>query len=878
MALSPGTQLGRYEILAPAGKGGMGEVYRARDTRLGRVVAIKVLAAELANDSARRARFEREARAASSLSHPNIASLYDIGRERNVDFIVSEFIDGESLRTVVSRGRIELPKLLEIASQIAAGLKAAHAAGIVHRDLKPENIMLTSDGRAKILDFGLAKQISQVAETRVATPDTQSIDSWTAAMTQPTTPGVVMGTIGYMSPEQVRGQPVDLRSDIFSFGAVLYEMAAGKRPFGEGSTIEVLSSILRDQPPKIEIPIPAALDRLVRRCLEKSPERRFQSCGELALALDRAKAGASQAATHRPWRMAAAGGVCIVVAAAVWIGVAERNKTPARPQREIASKAQQPLQNEPTAAVPSAPRPAVPRPAKPERPRDTVKRTEATQKSTASPKLETKPATTEVGIAVLDPATVDSGARSLSASTRAPMNFVNRSSTAVDIYWIDYKGNRVLYHSQLPVGASWQNFSFVTHLWLVVASGTGGTKEHNTGIRIAAFEALTAAGGDAVITDREIAKSTTAAQKSTASVPRTQPEPAPGLSAERMRPIAEELAKALSEGRYEDVTRNASDNLKPGLKDLGKVWEDNRKRLGKLVWVSTPLPLPNVEFVWFEFERGTIDVKFWFAPDGQFGGFYHWFYYFSHAPDAAAATPDPFKAQQLLDQAVPLSGQGKHEEALRLFNEAIQNDPNLEPAYQARCVNYVWMKQYHNALWDCTHAIHLNNDPRAVRWRGDAAAFLNLWDDALAAFDESIRLMPTNANFYGLRAWADQHFKQFDQCVEITTRGLKVDPKYPYLFQQRAFCYEQLQKYDLAVHDFDEYMKLGNSKSPDDFNRRGSLYNQAKQYDRAIADFNEAIRLKPDFKNAYNNRGFAKDMLGDSAGAAADRKYARELP
>src|SRR5271166_5392098 len=134
MALSPGTQLGRYEILAPAGKGGMGEVYRARDTRLGRVVAIKVLAAELANDSARRARFEREARAASSLSHPNIASLYDIGRERNVDFIVSEFIDGESLRTVVSRGRIELPKLLEIASQIAAGLKAAHAAGIVHRD------------------------------------------------------------------------------------------------------------------------------------------------------------------------------------------------------------------------------------------------------------------------------------------------------------------------------------------------------------------------------------------------------------------------------------------------------------------------------------------------------------------------------------------------------------------------------------------------------------------------------------------------------------------------------------------------------------------------------------------------------------------------
>ncbi len=264
-----GRTLGSYQIVEKLGEGGMGEVWRARDTRLGRFVAIKVLPADLARDPDRRQRFEAEARAVGALNHPNIVAVYDVGQDGDQSYMVSELVEGESLRMLVRRGPLSPRKLTDLASQIAEGLAAAHSAGVVHRDLKPENIMVARDGRAKILDFGLAKQMPKSAGEQAST----------ALLSQP---GMVLGTVGYMSPEQVRGEPADRRSDIFSLGCILYELATGKRAFNAGSAAEVLSAILKDDPPAVEN---AALEAIVRRCLEKQPEQRFQSAADLAFAL-----------------------------------------------------------------------------------------------------------------------------------------------------------------------------------------------------------------------------------------------------------------------------------------------------------------------------------------------------------------------------------------------------------------------------------------------------------------------------------------------------------------------------------------------------------------------------------------------------------------
>jgi serine/threonine protein kinase len=271
MPLSPGAKLGNFEIVELIGRGGMGEVYRARDSRLKREVAIKVLPAELARDPDRVARFEREARAAGALNHPNIVAVYDIGREDDTYWIAAELVAGESLANAIRRGPLAVPKALEIATQIADGLSAAHAASIVHRDLKPANVMVTRDGRVKILDFGLAlrRRTSQ--------------DSTTMDMTDE---GAVMGTVGYMSPEQVRGETVDHRSDLFSFGVILYEMLGGKRAFAGASSVEVMHAILKEEPGELPASVPPACDRIVRRCLQKDRERRFQTALDLGFALE----------------------------------------------------------------------------------------------------------------------------------------------------------------------------------------------------------------------------------------------------------------------------------------------------------------------------------------------------------------------------------------------------------------------------------------------------------------------------------------------------------------------------------------------------------------------------------------------------------------
>ena len=280
MTLATGTRLGGYEILAPLGAGGMGEVYRARDAKLNRDVAIKILPAALAADPDAQARFQREARAVAALSHPNILGIFDLGVDGGTPYAVTELLEGGTMRERLADGVVSPRKAIEYAVQIATGLAAAHERGITHRDLKPENVFLTHDGRVKILDFGLAK---------IGTGDPLAAGASMEATFHVTSPGTVLGTVGYMSPEQVRGRPVDHRSDIFSLGAVLFEMLAGERAFAGESAVEAMNAILKEDPPELtrtKTPLPLALDRIVRRCLEKNPDERFQSARDLAFALD----------------------------------------------------------------------------------------------------------------------------------------------------------------------------------------------------------------------------------------------------------------------------------------------------------------------------------------------------------------------------------------------------------------------------------------------------------------------------------------------------------------------------------------------------------------------------------------------------------------
>ncbi len=301
MKINEGTKLGRYEIRSLIGVGGMGEVYRASDPKIGRDVAIKVLPADFSADKDRVARFEQEAQAAGALNHPNILAIYDVDKQDDVLYVVSELLEGEELRQRLDEGSIPLRKVTEYAQQIVSGLSAAHEKGIVHRDLKPENLFITKDDRVKILDFGLAK-------LREPKPDAGSSEDATRKAI--TNPGVVMGTVGYMSPEQVRGQATDHRSDIFSFGLILYEMITGKRAFQHETMAETMSAILKEEPEEItesNSNISPALERIVRRCLEKRPERRFHSAHDLGFALESLSAPTSSSGANMTTAVSAIG-------------------------------------------------------------------------------------------------------------------------------------------------------------------------------------------------------------------------------------------------------------------------------------------------------------------------------------------------------------------------------------------------------------------------------------------------------------------------------------------------------------------------------------------------------------------------------------------
>jgi len=300
MSLTSGTKLGPYEILSPLGAGGMGEVYRARDTRLGRDVAIKILPQHLTEKADARQRFEREARAVSSLNHPHICVLYDIGHQDGTDFLVMELLEGETLAKRLEKGPLATAELLRIAIQIADALDKAHRQGILHRDLKPSNIMLTKGG-AKLMDFGLAKA-SDAAGAPMLSSLTQSLNL-SAKTTPVTAEGTIVGTFQYMAPEQMEGKEADARSDIFSFGAVLFEMATGKRAFEGKTTASVIAAILEREPPPISTmqPMsPPALDRTVKICLAKDPDERFQSAHDVKLQLEWIRDAGSQAGVAAP--------------------------------------------------------------------------------------------------------------------------------------------------------------------------------------------------------------------------------------------------------------------------------------------------------------------------------------------------------------------------------------------------------------------------------------------------------------------------------------------------------------------------------------------------------------------------------------------------
>src|SRR5712692_3431156 len=349
MSLTSGTKLGPYEIIAPLGAGGMGEVYRARDTRLGRDVALKILPDSFALDTDRLRRFEQEARAVAALNHPNILAVFDIGahnqsqlnegQHNGSPFLVSELLEGESLRAVLDRGALPQRKTIEYGVQIAQGLAAAHDKGIVHRDLKPENVFVSKDGRIKILDFGLAK-LAQKASAAAAESDGITLTS------SDTAAGVVMGTASYMAPEQVRSESSEPRTDIFAFGAVLYEMLSEQRAFRRDTPAETMTAVLKEDPPELSDPgrpLSSALERIVRRCLEKNPEQRFQSARDLSFALS----ALSGTETSGPVRATAAprrvpllfwlsiGLALAAVSAATWL-VARRPPAATRMQFAIA--------------------------------------------------------------------------------------------------------------------------------------------------------------------------------------------------------------------------------------------------------------------------------------------------------------------------------------------------------------------------------------------------------------------------------------------------------------------------------------------------------------------------------------------------------------
>jgi serine/threonine protein kinase/Tol biopolymer transport system component len=337
MALALGTKLGPYEVLSPLGAGGMGEVYRARDTRLERTVAVKILPASVSSDPDRLLRFQHEARILSTLNHPNVLAIFDVGEQAGVQYLVSEFLEGQSLRDLLAAGLLSRRALTAYALEIAKGLAAAHEKGIVHRDLKPDNIFITRDDRVKILDFGLAKQAQEK-------PSAQA--SQTMTVPAPTTPGTVMGTVGYMSPEQVRGEAVDHRSDLFSFGAVFYEMVSGKGAFRGDSSVETMNAILKEDVPDLSgsgVQVSPGLDRIIRRCLEKKPERRFQTASDLAFAIEALSGASSGTASsvakaveppkaRRTWLTWAAAGLAgLALIAAAWM-VGRRSTTKPQPK------------------------------------------------------------------------------------------------------------------------------------------------------------------------------------------------------------------------------------------------------------------------------------------------------------------------------------------------------------------------------------------------------------------------------------------------------------------------------------------------------------------------------------------------------------------
>jgi tRNA A-37 threonylcarbamoyl transferase component Bud32 len=338
-----GRQIGSYQILSLLGVGGMGEVYKARDTRLDRIDALKILPSEVASDRERLRRFVREAKAASALKHPNVATIYEIGESAGLHFIAMEYVEGQTLESKISSQPLDPAEVVEIGLQITDALDEAHSKGITHRDIKPANLMLTPRGQVKVLDFGLAK---------VARPEGQAVAS-DITTDLSTASGVLMGTMHYMSPEQVLGQKPDHRTDIFSLGAVLYEMATGRLPFAGTSSTETMDRILHEQPEamaQFNYNLPVELERIIRKCLEKDRERRYQSARELLIDLKNLKRDSALVAipARRAKLVPVLGGLgAAVLAAALWYGISKLGRETDKPGKTLAHAAFTQLTNQP---------------------------------------------------------------------------------------------------------------------------------------------------------------------------------------------------------------------------------------------------------------------------------------------------------------------------------------------------------------------------------------------------------------------------------------------------------------------------------------------------------------------------------------------------
>jgi serine/threonine protein kinase len=835
VAVGPGLLLkDRYLIVRELNRGGFGTVFLAYDQHLhGKTVVIKLRNDALGNDAWFERKFSEEVRALALIEHPGVVGALDHGKlPDGRPFLVMQYVEGKPLRSVMVTEGMPLDRVANIVQQIGAALSAAHEKKVWHRDLKPENIMLQklSGGadHVRLIDFGIS-----------------TIDDLAPSLKRADTR--VAGSLGYMAPEQLEGQP-SAATDIYAFGVIAYEMITGRKPFLPQDIMQLVSlqrAGVRIKPADLRPELSQTAQKLLLQALSYNPRDRpgdaLEFGDQLAQALrENSAAGdfgrvAAKAAGRRKLILLMVA-VVAVIALTTWLLISTSHNARTR--------------------------------------------TEAARGSEMNSTAEHGAQTSNIEIELTFWNSIkDENRPELFASYLAKYPAGQFASLAR--FKLNQLGQRTssgpLEDAPVPAARN--------------GAASGGSpseaKISEDTHANAVARVPEPARNQAVVAPppRKAAKvevPPVKPQPTPATAP-AKPEPAPAGNVDLMRRVAADATKALLEGRFADATKNFDKVLIQKSSDLPRNWEQKQQPLGTLRWSSPPFRHENSEFVWIEFERGVIAVQFIFAKDAVSELFYQWRSQHPEAPPLTPATnpPSPQRAREASDQGNRLMQQQNYKEAERRFAEALTYSTDFEPAYQGHCAALDRLRDYRRAMLDCVHAIHLApDDAYAYRWLGDSVvgdsvAGSGLWYYAMAMYDQAILLKPDDNVFYNQRAWAHSNLQQFEACVEDATAGIRLTLINKSLWNNRSHCYNKLGKSDLAIDDATRLVNL--SHDAVDLNTRGRLYSDAKDYAHAIADFNEAIRLKPDFREAYNNRGFAKDMLGDSQGAAADRRYALEL-